>query len=260
MACANVVLFLICCQSNAPHTKTELVASTNTVQAGKSFQVALHMTMAPEWHSYYINPGESGQATTIKWHLPAGFKAGPIQWPVPKRNVLGGVAAYVYEHEAWLVTDITPPANLALGQKVHIGADISWLLCQEVCVPQKSALSLELATNDNPVPNPRFDSAKKALPTKLNPSLIRAYAKKDAVRLRFKTDLFPASGLEFYPSDAKYFGADPHPLEHTKSGMNLVIPLSKYAPGIPKHVSGILVVPSGNAKGAHWIDVQVTEP
>src|SRR5580704_18703190 len=99
-------------QFTAPQAKTELVPSTTTISPGKPFAIAMHMTMDPGgWHSYYINPGESGQATSIKWHLPPGFKAGPIQWPVPERIVIGGVAGYVYEKQVWLVTEITPPTS-----------------------------------------------------------------------------------------------------------------------------------------------------
>src|SRR5471032_43047 len=118
-------------QFHAPQAKAELVASTTAIVPGKSFEVALHMTMAPGWHNYYVNPGESGQATSIDWTLPPGFHAGQIRWPVPERLVVGSVAGYVYENQVWLVTTITTPTDLRRGGVAKLEALAQWLLCRE---------------------------------------------------------------------------------------------------------------------------------
>lgn len=47
--------------------------------------VAVRLKMGPRWHTYWINPGDSGAPTEIRWNLPPGFEAGPIQWPYPER-------------------------------------------------------------------------------------------------------------------------------------------------------------------------------
>jgi thiol:disulfide interchange protein DsbD len=243
-------------QFTAPQAKTELVPSTTTVVAGKPFRIALHMTMEPGWHSYYLNPGESGQATSIVWHLPAGFKAGPIRWPVPERLVIGGVAGYVYEKQAWLVTDIVPPSSLSPGQTIKIGADVSWLLCREACVPQKSKLNLSLAAGAATEFNPAFAQAERSLVSAQDLPNMHAKLHKNTAILTIPA---PAHGIQYFPADATFFGADLAQPQSTGQGINLVVPLSKYAPGPPKRMTGILVIATGKAKGAHWIDVKVTE-
>lgn len=247
-------------QFKAPQAETELVPSTTIIKPGEPFFVAMHMKMAPGgWHSYYANPGESGQATSIRWHLPSGFKAGPILWPTPKRIVIGGVAGYVYENNAWLTTEITPPSSLSSGQSVHIGADIDWLLCREACVPQKASRSLTLKVGSITVANPLFAPASKLMTSKLNAEKVRATAAYKSVVISVASEVPATTGIRYFAADPTYFGAEIPEVKSTKSGINLVVPLSKYAPGPPKRVTGILVIPAGSAKGAHWIDVKVTE-
>ncbi len=43
------------------------------------------MMMRQNWHVYWRNPGDSGLPPEVAWTLPAGFSAGPLQWPAPSR-------------------------------------------------------------------------------------------------------------------------------------------------------------------------------
>ena len=36
------------------------------------------------WHSYWVNPGDSGLRTRITWDLPDGFTAQQTRWPAPQ--------------------------------------------------------------------------------------------------------------------------------------------------------------------------------
>src|SRR5947208_1269035 len=63
--------------------RAELVADTSAVTPGKPFTVGLLLHMVPGWHTYWKFPGDAGIPTEIKWNLPAGWKAGEIQWPIP---------------------------------------------------------------------------------------------------------------------------------------------------------------------------------
>ena len=40
---------------------------------GASVWIALEEVIRPSWHTYWINPGDAGLATTIDWTLPPGF-------------------------------------------------------------------------------------------------------------------------------------------------------------------------------------------
>ncbi|MDR3690110.1 MAG: protein-disulfide reductase DsbD family protein [Fimbriimonas sp.] len=247
---------------HAPQAQTELVMSTIGRKPGKPFQIALHMKMAPEFHSYYINPGESGMATKIVWELPQGFHAGPIRWPVPKRIVVDGVAAYAYEDEVWLVTDIIPPSGVwRTTRELVIEANASWLLCKEACVPQHSKLRITVHLASTPKPNPAFRPALATLPQNALGLHLRARLANKAISLDVDRPGSTSGSIAFYPGDATYFGADVPTIKHSPTGIKLEIPLSRYAPAPPTRLNGLLVLPpqGGRGGGAHWIDIQVTK-
>ncbi|MFW1582116.1 protein-disulfide reductase DsbD domain-containing protein, partial [Vibrio parahaemolyticus] len=56
------------------HVQARLVSSQASVAAGQRFTVALEQTIKPHWHTYWKNPGDSGQATSLDW---SGTQAGP---------------------------------------------------------------------------------------------------------------------------------------------------------------------------------------
>jgi DsbC/DsbD-like thiol-disulfide interchange protein len=173
--------------------------------------------------------------------------------------VIAGVAGYVYQQQAWLVTDITAPKDLTIGDTVTISADANWLLCREACVPQQSKLVVKLKIGASLTPNPAFDPASHARTTPLDETRFKAKSTAKAAVLSFSDRLSDIRGVRYFPSDPTFFGAEVADVKATSTGIILSVPLSKYAPGPPKRMTGILVIPEGDAKGAHWVDVKVTE-
>ena len=94
-----------------PHVEAELVAGSTAIEPGKPLTVALRLKMAPGWHTYWRNPGDSGLPTQLSWKLPAGYTAGAIQWPAPERLPAGPLMNFGYEGEVLLLTDIGVTAD-----------------------------------------------------------------------------------------------------------------------------------------------------
>lgn len=55
----------------ARHVQAALVVEDLRARAGGTSWVGVRLTMAPGWHTYWKNPGDSGMATRIRWALPA---------------------------------------------------------------------------------------------------------------------------------------------------------------------------------------------
>jgi len=129
--------------ASGPHVMAELIPEKTGIEPGEPFDVALHLHMDPGWHTYWINPGDAGLATTIKWTLPPGFTAGPIKWPTPEKHSMGPEVTYGYAGDVYLLTTITPPKG-DLPRHFNISAHATWLVCQEECIPGKADLMLSL--------------------------------------------------------------------------------------------------------------------
>jgi len=188
---------------NAPKVHARLVAEELSVAPGGTITVALEEKIAPGWHTYWKNPGDAGAPTDIQWTLPPGWKAGPIQWPRPKRLPVGPLMDYGYEGTPWLLTTLTAPAD-ATGT-VTIKAAVSWLVCQQICVPEDTALTLTLPMGKaeaDPVVAKAFADARTLLPVaspwKLNYTLgdtLDLYAAAPSLVTAHPTtaDFFPAA-------------------------------------------------------------------
>ncbi len=153
--------------SAASQVTPSLVASVARVEAGRPFTLGVRFAMAPGWHIYWRNPGDSGLPTTIRWTLPDGAVAGPLGWPVPMRfGQPGGVTGYGYDGTAVLAAEITPPATLAAGAPFAVRADVGWLACEQVCIRGKQSLTLDLPVGApaEPAHAELFEAWRRALP------------------------------------------------------------------------------------------------
>ncbi len=123
--------------------KAELLADRAAVAPGGTVLLGLDLTIKQGWHTYWRTPGDSGQPTSIRWTLPEGVTAGEIQWPLPDRVEVLGIMNFGYHDHTTLLTElkIDPAAAPAAAE---IKADVTWLVCADVCIPQDASFSMPL--------------------------------------------------------------------------------------------------------------------
>src|ERR1700733_3651033 len=51
------------------NVKAQLVSEVSAIAPGQSFWVALEFNIRDGWHTYWRNPGDSGQATKLTWSI-----------------------------------------------------------------------------------------------------------------------------------------------------------------------------------------------
>lgn len=151
-----------------PQVEAQLVASVSSVEPGAEFYVGLHQKIIPHWHTYWINPGDSGSPTTIQWTLPEGALASEIIWPAPSRYSVGPITNYAYDNEVTLLTEVRVPDEATPGESFTLQAVVDWLVCEEECIPQQVELVLSLpvvASGESvTVSDPRIEDALARLP------------------------------------------------------------------------------------------------
>ncbi len=132
------------------HVRASLLVETAGLKPGSTVMAAVRLEMRPGWHSYWLNPGDSGMESTIEWSLPDGVSAGAIQWPTPERIPVGPLVNYGYGRDAVLLTPLTVDATASIGGTVSIVAKTAWLACADVCIPEEATLSLNLPMSASP--------------------------------------------------------------------------------------------------------------
>jgi len=142
------------------NVEARLISSHGTIKAGEPFTIGLQFTIDPTWHTYWINPGETGIPTSLKLELPPGFTAGELQFPVPKKFITDygfGVreAGYGYENSVVHTMTITPPSDLKPGESITLTGKSAFLMCDpHTCIPGKADLSITLQTGTESVTSP----------------------------------------------------------------------------------------------------------
>ena len=129
------------------NVKARLISEVGAIAPGQSFWVALEFDIRDGWHTYWRNPGDSGQATKLAWTLPAGVTAGEIVWPAPHRFELPPLVNYGYAKHVMHLVEIAAPRDSRLPATLALRAKASWLVCADVCIPESADLQLDLPVN-----------------------------------------------------------------------------------------------------------------
>ena len=168
LACATSVF---AAPVKTEHVEAELVADRTALVPGEPLTVALRLAIAPGWHTYWRNPGDSGLPTTIAWQLPAGVTAGPIEWPAPQMLPVGPLMNYGYEGTVLHLSELKVAPGQATGAKATLKARADWLVCRETCIPDGADLTLVLPVAKSAQPDAKWaqkiSAARAALPQPL---------------------------------------------------------------------------------------------
>ncbi|MFN3389464.1 MAG: protein-disulfide reductase DsbD domain-containing protein, partial [Allosphingosinicella sp.] len=220
-----------------------LVAEDATPAAGQTVTLALAMRPKPGWHGYWKNPGDAGIPNRMAWRLPAGVRAGELQYPVPERLTISGLMNYVYEGEHALLVDVAIPAGLAPGTVVPLRGRLDYLVCtDEICVPEAAEVALDLtvaAEAGAPERRAQFDRWREALPKPLG---VPARFERTADGLRIAIPIPAGMALSepyFFPATdgALAYSA---PQRVSRSGDALIVETKAADAETPAAIEGVL--------------------
>src|ERR1700734_1965123 len=97
------------------NVKARLISEADAIAPGQSIWVALEFDIRDGWHTYWRNPGDSGQATKLAWTLPAGLSAGDIVLTTPHRFEIAPLVNYGYAKHAMHLVKVTAAPDLKAG-------------------------------------------------------------------------------------------------------------------------------------------------
>lgn len=128
-----------------PLVKVRILPERSQIQAGEEIWIGIEQIIKPEWHTYWINPGDSGSEPRIKWTLPEGFNISDIHWPTPDKIPYGPLLNYGYSDKVILLQKLQAPETLPAGS-LSLKADFEVLVCKDECIPEFSDHELNLNT------------------------------------------------------------------------------------------------------------------
>jgi len=240
--------------ADAPHVHVQLVVPASGLSRGQAASAGLYFKIDQGWHVYWKNAGDAGEPPHIKWTLPDGITAGPLQFPVPKRLPLGPLMDFGYEDEVLFPFTVTAASTAKPGPAV-LHAKVDWLVCQASCIPGKAELEVSRDVLDHPgkaavVPSDAdlFKRLSGRLPKPL-PATVKASFQptKEGFRLSIATGQ-KESEAAFFPADQDIID-NPAPQKITSSPKGLILDLKKDAnlTANPAELRGLIELSGGRA-------------
>ena len=252
----------------ADNVASRLVSEASAIGPGQSVWVALEFNIRDGWHTYWRNPGDSGQATTLQWHLPPGFKAGDLVWPTPHRFDLPPLVNYGYGKHVLHLVKITAPQDLKPGGTIVLAAKASYLVCADVCIPEDADLQLELPTvagrgGIDPTDAALFTAARSEIPS-AQPAATSAALRDGQLVLTLGKGwgdaLSRITSLVFFPyAEGSIEYAAPQSLTRTEDSVQLSIKAGYRTPQ-DGSLSGVLVATEQSGDAAVAVPIEIAAP
>jgi DsbC/DsbD-like thiol-disulfide interchange protein len=226
----------------------ELLISSMSVKAGEAFSGALRMKFEEGWHGYWSNPGETGMAPEVEWKLPEGWKAGALQYPVPKFHMTGELASYVYEGEVVIPFVLTAPAVITDAQVLK--CSVSWLACDEKsCVAGDAELQVTLSAGGGEA-RPDAEVIAKAvasMPAVVDGVTLKVEEKEGKVLLQVVADR-ELQGAELFPINQRVLDQTKRILlEKSSTGYEASVKKNEFASAEIAELS-LLIVPKQSSR------------
>ncbi|MDR0587400.1 MAG: thioredoxin family protein [Burkholderiales bacterium] len=242
-----------------PPVSATLISDHAVATRGSEIEVAVKLSIAKGWHTYWQNPGDTGLPTSVLWELPKGVtETVPMRFPAPALEPFGAFMNYGYTGEVYFLTrflvDKDAPDTLSFRARVD------WLQCADICIPEGANVSLVIPVGKAPLLSEVADTLAQerlALPSPLTGWKASAVAKGATIVLTLTP---PSPTTEEW--DTLYFFAEherliepsfEQKLTRAKDHLTLTLPVShQFEVGnTPLRLTGVLRAGHVNQGASH---------
>ena len=204
-------ILLLTPSSKGAGADIQFASEVEAIQPGVPFTMGLHVVPDKNYHTYWQYPGIVGLPTSVKWQLPAGFRASEISWPVPEIVDMAGHPAHGFRRQLLLLVVITPPEKIPVPT-VQITGELAWMACHKECHPGFATRSITLPVNHTGKPryHPKWaapiKAEREALPGEC--SLWEVSVESDPDQSPVVIRIRPTGGASKNPGQIYFFSED----------------------------------------------------
>ncbi len=243
------LLFVHTADAKPYHSTVTFISDTNTLTPGQTYHIGILLIPKYPWHTYWQNPGDSGAPTHIRFHAPQNITIGPIMWPAPTYITAYSYTNYGYNKPTLFAATVTLPMHYT-ATTCTFSADISWVMCHDICVANHETITLTLPVTDTPSgPShwaTRFTQSFQSIPQKLpgTHAVFSVQAHTLTMRLHPIPDTwYPDAQYMFFPYTPGIVSPSaPQHISVIDHTLSLTQNISPHFTQPPKTFSGIVVV------------------
>ena len=134
------VVFVEAKSAKTDHAEIVIIGEKNIIDKPGVIELGYKFTLTAGWHTYWINPGDSGGPPIFEFNSPDGWKIKNNAWPGPQKIEYPPLMTFGY------VDEVVFPFQLELENLNDQESEITtkFLVCDDICVPEEATLLLKL--------------------------------------------------------------------------------------------------------------------
>lgn len=224
----------------------QIVSSHDIVAPGQTFHIALRTQLDEGWHTYWRNSGDSGEPVQITWAVPDTLSYGEIIWPLPNTIATGPIINYGFEGLPYFPVEFKVSEDAIIGETLFVEADVYYLVCADICVPESTQLSLQVFVGTPELDERWNDAISNAINTAPKPGAINGGVSRDVTDIVFTFNDLPEgadiSEAHFFPyAQGVVDHSAPQNLVRGESGLQIrTLPGFDWENGEPETAQGVL--------------------
>ncbi len=234
--------------NSANKAKVELVSERALAVPGETVWMGLSFEIQPDWHIYWINPGDAGIPPEILWSdtFTLGADAvGAFKWPLPEvlPVVPGQIMDYGYSDKVVLPFPVTLPAD-ADGPIVFEGV-ADYLICKDICIPESANIRLSLSVGAGQVPDTYGsrliqEGLATVPPAFTGDAAITAQGDQWVLSLSGPQVAGARGDARFFPYDHEIVHAADQPVSFGEQGLLISLTPDKDGAAAPADIAGVV--------------------
>jgi thiol:disulfide interchange protein DsbD len=134
------VVFVEAKSAKTDHAEIIIIGEKNIIDKPGIIELGYKFTLTTGWHTYWINPGDSGGPPIFEFNSPDGWNIKNNVWPGPQKIEYPPLMTFGY------VDEVVFPFQLELENLDDQETEITtkFLVCDDICVPEEATLLLKL--------------------------------------------------------------------------------------------------------------------
>ena len=152
----------------ASNSSFEVIPEKDVIANESEIFLVVRFNLDKDWHTYWINPGDSGDPASFNWDLPKGFNISKPIWPTPELIPYPPLTTFGYTDELKLLFKLSLPKQIDAINKFSVKS--KWLVCADVCIPQEGRVNFILSkgnNNDFSIQNILISEVRSSIPKTL---------------------------------------------------------------------------------------------
>ena len=129
-------------KSFASNSSFEIIPEKVSIFNENEIYLIVKFDLEKNWHTYWKNPGDSGEPASFEWDLPEGFEISEAMWPTPELIPYPPLTTFGYTDQLELLFKLSLPEGVKENSVIEVSS--KWLVCADVCIPQEGSVSFDL--------------------------------------------------------------------------------------------------------------------